>query len=300
MASKALLTGVLSLAVGGAVAFFNMFRWSGTQELIGYSSKDPGSLVLGFYAAQALSTVLVVLGLYLVYRVTLTWRAREATSIPAVMGEALSSRAALRLGAAVAIAYGFLYAVFSSLITYQPTVNFARVYGVSQTSWTYLTCCGDTGTVPKLIVYLSPSLHLGMVLVPLSLLFLFVVPILVGFNVALELLRPKAVLVPDERQMAGGLGRGRGALHGVSHVRGPLPCQLDRRDRDDARGGPRPLPAPLHRRHDPGAPRRPALHCAQREAVVRGHVQGPARARDHARSVLDNCLNHHPAADGEV
>ncbi|MGD0638172.1 MAG: hypothetical protein ABSA72_09065 [Nitrososphaerales archaeon] len=186
MASKALLTGVVSLVVGGAVAFFNMFRWSDTQELIGYSSKDPGSLVLGFYAAQALSTVLVVLGFYLVYRVTLTWRAREATSISAVIGEALSSRTALRLGAAVAILYGFVYAVFSSLITYQPTVNFAQVYGVSQTSWTYLTCCGDTGTVPKLIVYISPALHLGMVLVPLSLLFLFVVPILVGFNVALS------------------------------------------------------------------------------------------------------------------
>ena len=186
MASKALLTGVVSLAVGGAVAFFNMFRWSDTQELIGYSSKDPGSLVLGFYAAQALSTVLVVLGLYLVYRVTLTWRAREATSIPAVLGEALSSRTALRLGAVVALVYGLVYAFFSSLIAYQPTVNFAQVYGVSQTSWTYLTCCGDTGTVPKLIVYLSPPLHLGMVLVPLSLLFLFVVPILVGFNVALS------------------------------------------------------------------------------------------------------------------
>src|ERR1035441_5115276 len=135
MASKALLTGVVALAVGGAVAFFNMFRWSDTQELIGYSSKDPGSLVLGFYAAQALSTVLVVLGLYLVYRVTLTWRAREATSIPAVLGEALSSRTALRLGAVVALVYGLVYAFFSSLIAYQPTVNFAQVYGGSPLCW---------------------------------------------------------------------------------------------------------------------------------------------------------------------
>ena len=47
-------------------------------------------------------------------------------------------------------------------------------------------CCGDSGTVPKLIVYLSPSLHLGLQLVPLSLLFLFLVPVLVGFNVDLS------------------------------------------------------------------------------------------------------------------
>ncbi len=186
MVSKALLAGLVPLLIGGGVAFFNMFRWSSTQNLIGYSVKDPGSLVLGFYLAQGLSTVLVVVGLYQVYRVLITKRARETPTIPSVMGDALGSRSALRLGAVVAVAYGLVYAFFSSLITYQPTVDFAKVYGVTQPGWSYLTCCGDTGTVPKLIVYVSPSLHLGMVLVPLSLLFLFVVPLLVGFNVALS------------------------------------------------------------------------------------------------------------------
>jgi hypothetical protein len=186
LVSKALLAGLVPLIIGGGVAFFNMFRWSSTQDLIGYSTKDPGSLVLGFYFAQGLSTVLVVLGLYQVYRVLVARRARETPTIPSVMGEALSSGKALRVGAALALAYGLVYAFFSSLITYQPTVDFSTVYGVSQPGWSYLTCCGDTGTVPKLIVYLSPALHLGMVLVPLSLLFLFVVPLLVGFNVALS------------------------------------------------------------------------------------------------------------------
>ena len=186
MVSRPLLAGLIPLVVGGGIAFFNMFRWSSTQNLIGYSVKDPGSLVLGFYLAQGLSTVLVVVGLYQVYRVLLTQRARGTPTIPSVMGDALSSGKALRFGAAVAVVYGLVYAFFSSLITYQPTVNFATVYGVSQPGWSYLTCCGDAGTVPKLIVYVSPSLHLGMVLVPLSLLFLFVVPLLVGFNVALS------------------------------------------------------------------------------------------------------------------
>ncbi|MGA2665886.1 MAG: hypothetical protein ABSF83_13180 [Nitrososphaerales archaeon] len=186
MASKALLTGLASLALGTVVAFFNMFRWSETQELIGYSSKDPGSLVLGFYAAQGLSTVLVVLGLYLVYRVLLTWRGDGSRTIPSVVGEALRSRQAVRVGAVVGLAYAVVYAFVSSIVTYQPTVDFGEVYGVTQPGWSSLTCCGDTGTMPKLIVYVSPALHLGMVLVPLSLLFLFVVPILVGVNVALS------------------------------------------------------------------------------------------------------------------
>jgi hypothetical protein len=186
MVSKVLLTGLVSMTAGGAIVFFNMFRWSDTQTSIAYSVKDPSGLVLGFYLAQSLSTVLVVLGLLQVYRSLVAMRGSDATTIASVIGQALSSRRAVKLGVLVGLAYAAVYAVFSSLITFQPTVDFAQAYGVSQTSWSYISCCGDTGTVPKLIVYLAPGLHLGMVLVPLSLLFFFVVPILVGFNVALS------------------------------------------------------------------------------------------------------------------
>ncbi len=186
MASKALSIGLVSLIIGGGIVFFNMFRWSAIQDSIGYTVKDPGAMVLGFYLAQGLSTALVVLGLYQAYRVLLTRRGRESPTISSVMGEALGSNRAFRAGAVIAVVYGFVYAVFSSLITFQPTVDFAKVYGVSSPGWLYFTCCGDTGTVPKLVVYLSPALHLGMVLVPLTLLFAFVVPLLVGFNVTLS------------------------------------------------------------------------------------------------------------------
>jgi hypothetical protein len=186
MASKSLLMGLVPLLVGAGIAFFNMFRWYAVQNSIGYSVKDPGALVLDFYFAQALSTVLVVTGLYQLYRVLQASPRGDAPTVPSVMREALSSKRALKIGGVVAAAYGLVYAVFSSLITYQPTVDFAQAYGVTQPGWSFVTCCGDAGTVPKLIVYLSPALHLGMVVVPLSLLFLFVVPLLVGFNVALS------------------------------------------------------------------------------------------------------------------
>jgi hypothetical protein len=186
MASKGLLVGAFSLIIGGGVTFFNMFRWSAVQYSIAYSVKDPAGLVLQFYLAQALSTVFVVIGLYQVYRSVMIRRATEIPTISSVLGEALRSRRALKIGAAVAVIYAVIYAIFSSVITYQPTVDFAQVYGVTQPSWSYLSCCGDTGTIPEISVYLAPSLHLGMVLVPLSLLFLFVVPLLVGFNVMMS------------------------------------------------------------------------------------------------------------------
>ncbi|MDA4113169.1 MAG: hypothetical protein OK474_03900 [Thaumarchaeota archaeon] len=186
MASKGLMIGALSLIIGGGIAFFNMFRWSAVQYSIEYSVKDPAVLVLEFYLAQALSTVLVVIGLYQVYRSLTLRRLAETPTITSVLGEALRSSRALRIGAAVAVVYAIVYAVFSSVIAYQPTVDFAQAYGVTQPSWSYLSCCGDTGTIPEISVYLAPSLHLGMVLVPLSLLFLFVVPLLVGFNVMMS------------------------------------------------------------------------------------------------------------------
>ena len=189
MASKGLLIGATALITGGGIAFFNMFRWSAVQYSIEYSVKDPAGLVLEFYLAQALSTVLVVIGLYQVYRSLLVRRAPAEEGVPtiaSVLADALRSRRALQIGALVAVVYAVIYAIFSSVITYQPTVNFEQVYGVSQTSWSYLSCCGDAGTIPEISVYLAPSLHLGMVLVPLSLLFLFVVPLLVGFNVMMS------------------------------------------------------------------------------------------------------------------
>jgi hypothetical protein len=186
MASKVVLAGVLTLVAGASIAFFNMFRWSASQESIANVAKDPGLVVLEFYLAQGLSTVLVVTGIYILYKVLLAGQTAETPTVRSVMGEALSSKRGLRIGAVVACLYAVAYAFFSSLLTFQPTVNFATTYGVSGPSWTYLACCGDTGTVPKLVVYISPSLHLGMVLVPLTLLFVFVVPLLVGFNVALS------------------------------------------------------------------------------------------------------------------
>jgi hypothetical protein len=211
MATKPLLAGLFTLFAGASIAFFNMFRWSAAQESIANVAKDPGLVVLEFYIAQGLSTVLVVTGLYIVYRVLLVRQAAETPTVRSVMGEALSSRKALRIGAFAGGLYAVAYAFFSSLLTFQPTVNFATVYGVSSPTWTYVTCCGDTGTFPKLVVYISPSLHLGMVLVPLTLLFAFVVPLLVGFNVTLSYFAFKQSTFP----MSGRWLLGSGAVVGL-------------------------------------------------------------------------------------
>jgi hypothetical protein len=185
VASRSLVIASVSVLLGSGVAFFNMLEWSFIQNSV-VAASDPESIVSDFFVAQALSTVLVVTGLFQIYKMMVAKRGAETPSLLSVMGDALASKKALRIGVVVAVAYAAVYSFFSSLIVYQPGVNFAQTYGVSQPGWAYVACCGDVGTVPKLIVYLSPSLHLGMQLVPLTLLFLFMVPILVGFNAVLS------------------------------------------------------------------------------------------------------------------
>jgi hypothetical protein len=184
VASRSLLIAAVAIATGVSVAFFNMFRWAEVQNVVATAGKSSVQLVLDFYLAQALSTVLVVIGLYQFYRAVVSARPVASPSTLSVMRDAFASRRAVRLGAAVAVVYAVAYAFVSSIVVYQPGVDFATVYGVSGPSWSVFIE-GATGATPAIYVYL-PSQHLGMQLLPLTLLFIFLVPVLVGFNVVLS------------------------------------------------------------------------------------------------------------------
>lgn len=184
VAPRSIVLASLSVALGISVAFFNMFRWAEVQDVVATEVRNPSQLVLDFYLAQALSTLLVIVGLYQLYRIVIATKPGASPSIFSVMKDAFTSKRAVRVGVGVGIAYAALYAFASSIVVYQPTVNFATSYGVSQPSLAYFIE-GSTGAAPQVYVYL-PSQHLGMQLIPLSLLFFFLVPVLVGFNVVLS------------------------------------------------------------------------------------------------------------------
>jgi hypothetical protein len=105
----------------------------------------------------------------------------------AIIGNAISDRRLARSAFAAAALYGLLFALTSSILVVQPGVDFAAQYGVTTTvGWSSSPCCGDVGTLPKLVIYLAPA-HLAVQLVPLSLLLLFIVPPLVGLNISITL-----------------------------------------------------------------------------------------------------------------
>jgi len=176
-----------SIVTGTSVAVFNMFYWAQYQHYFDRAGGSPSS-IFSFYLAQAISIFLLLIGFRFAYRY-LRMRSSDSpfSSSLAVIGSAISDRRLGRVAAVGAALYGLLYALTSSIIVFQPNVDFAKTYGTTGVaSWGSLPCCGDVGTLPWAALYLAPF-HLAVQLVPLSVLLLFIVPPLVGLNLAIAL-----------------------------------------------------------------------------------------------------------------
>lgn len=168
-----------------------------------------------FMAALAAGIVMVFLGL----RELLGARAaaiRMAPTVPPTVGSLapylLSLRRYRRFFIASAIAYGVLYAFATSMIVYQPTVDFARVYGTSLPSLQVYPCCGAPLTVPTMTFYLAN--HIGLYVTPLDLILLFTVAPLVGLNVVLAAFARDNRTGGASKYWLGGLGASVGLFTG--------------------------------------------------------------------------------------
>jgi len=116
---------------------------------------------------------------------------------------ALSVRKYRRYFAISTLLYGLLYAAITSMIVYQPQVDFVEAYGVAVPSAS-LTPRGGPLYAPDLIVYVSN--HFGLQLIPLTVLLLIAVSVLVGLNVALSIFAFDSRAKGDGRGFVGPLG----------------------------------------------------------------------------------------------
>lgn len=202
--NRSIVVGALGFASGCAWVALESVAWYLAQGRIGPLDQQSAlALVLGYYATEALAVGVAVAGAFVLYRGLVRLDRNPADSIAAILSEALSARRDLRAGIMAGGLYGVLYLFASSMLVYQPTVDFRSYYGVSGPGIVAAVCCGAPGTVPYLKVYLWPQAHLALQILPLDALFAVVVPLLVGFNVAVAVhaMRNKAL-----RSNAGWLG----------------------------------------------------------------------------------------------
>ncbi len=135
---------------------------------------------------------------------------RRAESVPLSPGwlvpYILSQRKYARVFAAASAAYGLFYAVLTSMIVYQPGVNFVAAYGATFPSASIAACCGSPAYVPVVRVFLAN--HLALLVIPLTAVLLVAVAVLVGLNAAL------AAFAYDSRARGAG-GRWLGGLGAI-------------------------------------------------------------------------------------
>jgi hypothetical protein len=182
-----LLVGAFAVAIGLGTFLLDSFRWYSAQGSISLHAQ---SSILGsvatFYLAEGLAIATLLGGLYLLYRsFASAASAQDPLSTSSILRDALSTRRFLRIGVGAALVYGLTYAVVSGIVVYQPNVDFATTYGVTSAGWNAVACCGAWGTVPAAVIYVAPGSHFALELIPLNVLFAFLVPVLVGVNVAL-------------------------------------------------------------------------------------------------------------------
>jgi hypothetical protein len=193
-----LALGALAFAGGCAWVALESVYWYSTQHSV-FGQPSAVAAAAVFYAYEAAGVCLAVAGAWLIGRGLAAHGDGPPDSVWTVLSGTLASRGDVRIGAFAGTVYGVVYLFIASIVVYQPSVDFNAFYGATGPSVAAATCCGSPGTVPELIVYLVPQWHLALQILPLDALFAAVIPILVGFNVAVaahalrnRLLRSKA------------------------------------------------------------------------------------------------------------
>ena len=120
----------------------------------------------------------------------------------------LSVRRYRRYFVVSALLYGLFYSVITSMVVYQPTVDFVQAYGAQIPSVQVTPLQAAPLFTPVVTVYLVN--HLGLLLIPLTAILLVVTSVLVGLNFAL------AGFAFDSRVK----GAGRGWAAGIGAVVG--------------------------------------------------------------------------------
>jgi hypothetical protein len=133
---------------------------------------------------------------------------KKLDSIPLDVGAlvpyVLSQRRYSNLFTISSLLYGLFYSFITSIIVYQPEVNFSEAYLAKIPSILVGPCCGPPLYVPITTVYLTE--HLGLLLIPLSLILLFIVSTLVGLNLTLTTFAYRNRLKKGGKGLFGGIG----------------------------------------------------------------------------------------------
>jgi hypothetical protein len=199
---------VALIGLGGAFASI----WAFVFALSAYPRTPDGVAALTTYSAVYLLALAVCIGLVLFdvkrvvgKRMKVVRKAGMAPISPSWLVPWVLSKKKYRATFwASAVAYGLFYCIITSMIVYQPGVDFARAYGVSVPSASLEAVVGPPLFTPVLTVYVAD--HLGLLVTPLTAILAAVVSILVGLNFSLAFFAFDSRVKGKSRAWVGGIG----------------------------------------------------------------------------------------------
>lgn len=113
---------------------------------------------------------------------------------------------------AFSVLYGLFYAFITSMVVYQPTVDFVQAYNAVFPSALIAPCCGPPLYTPIVTVYVVN--HVGLLIIPLTAILLVVVSVLVGVNFSLASFAFSNRVKGSGRSWVAGLGAAVGLFTG--------------------------------------------------------------------------------------
>ncbi len=172
---KLLLIGLVSVIVP------MLFYWKLANMLV-ISSETLGVLELASYTSLALVFAGLSAISYSMWQLITKHNSKTKGMLSAV-SHVLSQASYKRLFLILTLAYGLLYTILSGIFVFNPDVNFSQEFPVAIPSAAIVACCDTPAQLPRLVIYLTE--HVGLLIYPLNLMFLFAVSLLVGLNMTL-------------------------------------------------------------------------------------------------------------------
>jgi hypothetical protein len=209
----------MMVALGAVVVAASSILYSWEEQFMDYITPSLASLyetVAELYLVSlVLGVSLALTGVFLLVfgKLRETRQAGYAPVTPSgLIPYVLSQKKYRRVFAITALAYGAFYALVTSIVVYQPGVDFVQAYGATLPSAEIVPCCGDPLQSPVVVVYLAN--HLGLLLVPLTLLLWLTVSSLVGLNAMLAAFALSGSAEGVGRGWLGGVGAAIGLFTG--------------------------------------------------------------------------------------
>ncbi len=161
--------GAKFIAIGTLLSVALMGYWFMAQGNIAFESfSTVDRLITLFYLILLSSISMIVYGIRSIYR----YQIRE-------------TREARKYVYPLTAAYTAFYLYFSGIVAWRPGVNFHTAYGITGANVIGFPASGSFGQYPFINIFMPPSWHTGIEVIPLDLLLMAVIVPLVSLNMGM-------------------------------------------------------------------------------------------------------------------